>query len=151
MGLAPDAWVAGAGECVVGLGIGTTMVLGPSLRQSIVPDELMGRVTAAARMIGLSAGPLGAVFGGWLAHVAGLRAPFIVGAGILAGMTLVAARLTGNRRVEAALAASRPAPTDDGIGDDVGTDGASDAGAGTAGASKAGAGAVVHPATVGGP
>jgi MFS family permease len=114
VGLAPDAWAAGAGEVVVGLGIGTTTVLGPSLRQSIVPDELMGRVTAAARMIGLSAGPLGAVFGGWLAHVAGLRAPFVVGAGILAAMTLVAARLTNNSRVQAALAAAAAqAPADE--------------------------------------
>jgi MFS family permease len=144
VGLAPNAWVAGAGECIVGLGIGTTMVLGPSLRQSIVPDELMGRVTAAARMIGLSAGPLGAVFGGWLAHVAGLRAPFIVGAGILAGMTLVAARLTSNRRIEAALAASR-----DTAGD---TAGDTPRGAQTDdGPHGAGADAAVHPATVGGP
>ncbi|MFL6116499.1 MAG: hypothetical protein ACJ786_34855 [Catenulispora sp.] len=69
-----------------------------------MPDELMGRVGATGRLIALGAGPLGAVFGGWLAHVAGLRAPFIVGAGILASMTIVAARLTNNARIEAALA-----------------------------------------------
>jgi MFS family permease len=87
--------------------MGATMVLGPSVRQAIVPDELMGRVGATARLIGLSAGPLGAVFGGWLAHVFGLRAPFIFGAAVLATMVVVAARLTSNKRIAAALAAAR--------------------------------------------
>ena len=104
IGLSPNAWLAGLGEVVLGAGIGVTMGLGPSVRQAIVPDELMGRVGATGRLIALGAGPLGAVFGGWLAHVAGLRAPFIVGAGILASMTVIAARLTSNARIEAALA-----------------------------------------------
>jgi MFS family permease len=104
VGLAPDAWVAGAGELLLGLGMGATMVLGPSLQQSIVPGELMGRVAATARLVAFSSGPLGAVFGGWLAHAAGLRAPFVAGAGILTAMTVVAARLTSNRRIATALA-----------------------------------------------
>jgi MFS family permease len=104
VGLAPNAWVAGLGEILLGVGIGATMVLGPSLRQAIVPIELMGRVGATARLIALSAGPLGALLGGCLAHVAGLRAPFIVGAGILCTMTIVVGKLTNNRRIEAALA-----------------------------------------------
>jgi MFS family permease len=106
IGLAPNAWVAGGCEAVLGTAMGATMVLGPSVRQAIVPSELMGRVGATARLVALGAGPLGAVFGGWLAHVAGLRAPFLVGAGILAAMVVVAARLTSNRRIEAALAAA---------------------------------------------
>jgi predicted MFS family arabinose efflux permease len=107
IGLSPNAWLAGCGELVMGTAMGTTMVLGPSVRQAIVPDELMGRVGATARLIALSAGPLGAVFGGWLAHVAGLRAPFIVGAAVLATMVVVAARLTSNKRIAAGLAAAR--------------------------------------------
>jgi len=104
IGLSPNAWLAGLGEMTLGAAMGVTMGLGPSVRQAIVPDELMGRVGATGRLVALGAGPLGAVFGGWLAHVAGLRAPFIVGAGILASMTIVAARLTNNARIEAALA-----------------------------------------------
>ena len=107
IGLSPNAWLAGCGELVMGTAMGTTMVLGPSVRQAIVPDELMGRVGATARLIALSAGPLGAVFGGWLAHVAGLRAPFIVGAAVLATMVVVAARLTSNKRIAAGLAAAK--------------------------------------------
>lgn len=104
VGLAPNAWVAGAGELTLGIGIGVTMGLGPAVRQAIVPDELMGRVGATGRLIALGGGPLGAMFGGWLAHEFGLRTPFLVGAGILAAMTILAARLTNNARIEAALA-----------------------------------------------
>ena len=104
IGLSPNVWSAGAGEAMLGAAMGATMGLAPAVRQAIVPDELMGRVAATARLIALCAGPLGAVFGGWLAHVAGLRAPFVVGAGILAAMTVVAARLTSNKRINAALA-----------------------------------------------
>ncbi|GAA1950954.1 MFS transporter [Catenulispora subtropica] len=104
IGLAPNAWVAGGGELALGVGIGVTMGLGPAVRQAIVPDELMGRVGATGRLIALGTGPLGAVFGGWLAHVYGLRTPFIVGGCILATMTAVVARLTNNARIEAALA-----------------------------------------------
>jgi MFS family permease len=87
IGLSPNAWLAGCGEAVLGTAMGATMVLGPPVRQAIVPDELMGQVGAAARLIALSAGPLGALFGGWLAHVAGLRAPFVFGAAVLTTMT----------------------------------------------------------------
>ena len=104
IGLSPNAWVAGSCEAVLGAAMGATMGLGPAVRQAIVPDQLMGRVAATGRLIALCAGPLGALFGGWLAHVAGLRAPFIAGAGILAVMAVVAARLTSNQRIEAALA-----------------------------------------------
>lgn len=69
-----------------------------------MPDHLLGRVAATGRLIALCAGPVGAVSGGWLAHVAGLRAPFVAGAAILAVMAVVAARLTSNTRIEAALA-----------------------------------------------
>ena len=106
IGLSPNAWLAGCGEAALGTATGATMVLGPSVRQAIEPDELMGRVGATSRLIALSAGPLGVVFGGWLAHVAGLRAPFVFGAAVLAAMALMAARLTSNKRIAAALAAA---------------------------------------------
>ncbi|HTJ71290.1 MAG TPA: MFS transporter [Actinospica sp.] len=111
VGLAPDFLVAGAAFVVLGAAMAVTMTLGWSVRQSIVPDELMGRVAAATRLTALSAAPLGALLGGWFAHVAGLRAPFIAGAGVLVVMGFVAARLTSNSRVEAALAEAARAST----------------------------------------
>ncbi|GAA2036963.1 MFS transporter [Catenulispora yoronensis] len=107
IGLAPNAWIAGVGELALGLGMGVTMSLAPAIRQAVVPDELMGRVGATGRLIALCAGPLGALFGGWLANVAGVRAPFIVGAGILATMTVIVGTMTNNRTIEAALAEAK--------------------------------------------
>jgi MFS family permease len=104
LGLSANVFIAGAAFVVLGGAMAVTMTLGWSVRQSIVPDELMGRVAAASRLTAFSAGPLGALLGGWLAHVAGLRAPFVAGAGVLVVMAFVAARLTGNSRIDAALA-----------------------------------------------
>jgi MFS family permease len=74
-----------------------------SLRQRIVPDDLLGRVNGAYRMLGWGMMPLGALASGFVAHLAGLRAPFTV-AGILRGAALVLL-------VPALLAASRSRQT----------------------------------------
>lgn len=105
--LAPDAVVAGLALAVLGAAMGATMVLVATLRQSIVPAELMGRVTSVTRLLAVSAAPLGALLGGWLATAAGLRAPFLVGSALLLAMTLVTASLTTNARVDEALALAR--------------------------------------------
>jgi len=113
VGFATDGVWAGAAFVLCGCAMAATMVLGWSVRQAIVPARLMGRVGAASRLVAISAGPVGAVLGGWLASVAGLRAPYLAAAGVLAVMTVVVAGMTSNRRIEAALAAAaaRPAET----------------------------------------
>jgi MFS family permease len=62
-----------------------------SLRQAIIPKELLGRVNSAYRMVGLGAMPLGAVAGGVLSEAYGLRAPFFLAAGITGLALLIAA------------------------------------------------------------
>ncbi len=52
-------------------------VLTVSLRQWLVPDELLGRVNSGYRLIGWGTVPVGAVVGGIVAQVFGLRAPFL--------------------------------------------------------------------------
>ena len=54
-------------------------VITVSLRQSLVPDELLGRVNSAYRLIGWGTMPLGALAGGLVADAFGLRAPFLDG------------------------------------------------------------------------
>jgi MFS family permease len=49
-----------------------------SLRQRIVPRELLGRVVAAGRTVSFGAAAAGALLGGALAATGGLRAPFLV-------------------------------------------------------------------------
>ena len=56
-----------------------------TLRQAVVPDELLGRVTAAYRLIVLGVVPVGALFGGALARWQGVATTFVVSA---VGLTL---------------------------------------------------------------
>jgi MFS family permease len=60
------------------------------LRQQVVPSALLGRVNSVYRMLGWGLMPVGALAGGFIAHAAGLRAPYIV-AGIICGLALLAA------------------------------------------------------------
>ncbi len=103
-GLSSNAFAACAFFAVTGAGMGATMVLGPSIRQAIVPNEMAGRVGAAGRLVSLCTFPTGAVLGGWIAEPAGLRAPFVIAACILAATSLLVGTMTNNRKIEAALA-----------------------------------------------
>ncbi len=104
--LVPALWaqpVAVAASLAVG-GFGGLVwnVLTVSMRQSLVPDELLGRVNSAYRLFGWGTMPLGAISGGLIAHGFGLRAPFLV-AGIVALVLAawVATRVT-NRSISGA-------------------------------------------------
>lgn len=63
-----------------------------SLRQAIVPDRLLGRVTSAYRVVGLGAMPVGAALGGLLGHAYGLHAPYLIAAAALALAALLGIR-----------------------------------------------------------
>ena len=90
IGLAPDPAVAAV--MLAGQGFAVTMwnVVTVSLRQQIVPARLLGRVNSAYRMLGWGLMPVGALAGGFVAHVAGLRAPYVL-AGIICALSLLAA------------------------------------------------------------
>jgi MFS family permease len=101
LGLAPDPAVAAL--MLAGQGFAVTMwnVVTVSLRQQVVPAHLLGRVNSVYRMLGWGLMPLGALAGGFVAHAAGLRAPYLV-AGLLCGLCLLAAvpfLLAANRDV----------------------------------------------------
>ncbi|MFE2246297.1 MFS transporter [Streptomyces lavendulae] len=106
---APNPYAAGLALAVCGAGMGATMVLGPSLRQAIVPARLMGRVASTSHMLAMCAAPFGAFLGGWLASSYDVRTPLYAAGGLLLAMTAVTATMTSNRRVEAALRAAAPA------------------------------------------
>jgi hypothetical protein len=59
------------------LGGATTLVTVAvvSERQAVVPDQLLGRVVSAFRLVGNGVAPLGSIVGGVIAASAGLRAP----------------------------------------------------------------------------
>jgi MFS family permease len=90
IGLAPDAVTAGLLMACNGFFVTMWNIVTVSIRQRIVPGDLLGRVNSAYRMLGWGLMPAGALAGGFVAHVAGLRAPYIVG-GIVCAVTLAAA------------------------------------------------------------
>jgi len=54
-----------------------------TLRQSVTPDRLLGRVTATMIALSVSTAPFGSLAGGWIAEHWGLRAPILL-SGVLA-------------------------------------------------------------------
>jgi MFS family permease len=90
IGLSPDAIVLGALLAVNGFVTTLWNIVTVSIRQHIVPSELLGRVNSVYRMLGWGFIPLGAIVGGLVAHQFGLRAPYPV-AGVLRGIALLIA------------------------------------------------------------
>ncbi len=74
--------VVAVATLVAGAGSSIWRVLNASIRQTVTPDHLLGRVYAASRLISWGALPLGAAFAGSLADHTGVRAVFAIGAAI---------------------------------------------------------------------
>src|SRR5580704_8241482 len=89
IGLAPGPVVVAALLACQGFAAAMWNVVTVSLRQRVVPGQLLGRVNSVYRMLGWGLMPLGALAGGFVAHAAGLRAPYIV-AGLLCGLSALA-------------------------------------------------------------
>jgi MFS family permease len=79
------------------------------LRQTLVPDALLGRVTATMALVALIATPIGGVLGGLVAEVAGVRAAggVAVAANVVAFLWLLPVTTAA---VEAARRRPEPAP-----------------------------------------
>jgi MFS family permease len=73
-----------------------------SLRQSIIPDHLLGRVASGYRLFVLGALPIGALFGGGVARAFGLTAPYWVGGVTLAVMAFAWLHVVNDQTVAAA-------------------------------------------------
>jgi MFS family permease len=100
---------------VISLVVCNVLVTGPAIlavvvirtvRQELVPRDMLGRVTATARMAALAASPLGALIAGTLAGLGqGDPRPVFVGFGLLTVITVVVVWCAGLR--EHAVAARR--------------------------------------------
>jgi MFS family permease len=75
-----------------------------SLRQQIIPDHLLGRVNSVYRFLGWGSMPLGALAGGWLADVFGLRAPWLIGGAVVAVTLVLALPRISTKAIEEARA-----------------------------------------------
>lgn len=73
-----NPFLIGACFFIGGAGIIVANITTVSLRQTITPDRLLGRVNSGHRLVGWGTKPLGAAAGGILAELIGLRAVFVV-------------------------------------------------------------------------
>ena len=92
---------------VLAIGFGSTWwnVVTITLRQRLVPKELLGRVTSVYRMVAFCAAPLGAVVAGFIAHRTDLRTPYL-----LLGLLQVAVTLAFAPVIRAQFRDLHPAP-----------------------------------------
>ncbi|WP_188316696.1 hypothetical protein [Solihabitans fulvus] len=79
-------------------------VIQVSLRQSGTPDELLGRVSGAHRLVTYGAIPLGAMLGGAVASAGGLRAAMVLASAIFGALAIFATCTITRARI-AAIAA----------------------------------------------
>jgi Na+/melibiose symporter-like transporter len=104
LSLTQNGFVAAALFGLVSAGIMTWNVLAMSLRQSLIPEELFGRVQGAYRTLVWGLIPLGSIVGGVLADQIGLRAVFAVAGGLLLAFAIaLSVLLTKYRAVLADL------------------------------------------------
>ncbi len=75
-----------------------------SLRQKVIPDALLGRVTSAYRMIAITGSPLGALLGGLAAKRFRLGSPYLLSGIFLAVVALLILPVVNNRVIQEAHA-----------------------------------------------
>ncbi len=99
--------VVAAGMVAMGASFMMWNIITVSLRQRITPDQLLGRMNATYRLFAWGVMPIGALLGGLLAEVLGLRAVFVAAALVSFAMLYFRRYLTDTRLD----AAERPAVT----------------------------------------
>jgi MFS family permease len=72
----PNPWLVGAAAVVAGFGGAMWSIVVPTIRQTLVPDAMLGRVSGVGRLFGAGALALGAAFAGIVAEIAGIPAVF---------------------------------------------------------------------------
>ncbi|MFK8023207.1 MAG: MFS transporter [Ilumatobacter sp.] len=80
--LATAVWMPAAAFFVVSFAIICFNVPGQSLRQSLTPEPLLGRVVATFRMVGMGAAPVGAILGGFVTEAFDVRIANVTAAGL---------------------------------------------------------------------
>lgn len=100
-GVPSNLWVAASLMALFGLFVTGWNVVSVTLRQTLTPDDLRARVAGAARLLAWGTQPIGALLGGVLASVFGLRFPFFLGAGVYVVMLVVTWRIISNETLEA--------------------------------------------------
>ena len=106
--LSGNPFVVGAMVAVEALAAFVWNVLTFALRQTLIPEGLLGRVISAYRLVGVGSGAMGAVVGGLLAREFGLTAPYWFAAAVTLTAAFASLPFVNNRAVAEARAASDP-------------------------------------------
>lgn len=77
-----------------------------SLRQRVIPDELLGRVNSAYRLLGWGSLPIGAAVGGLVGELLGVREVFVLSAALLLALIVPLRRVVTDGAIAAAEAAA---------------------------------------------
>lgn len=100
--LTSNAFVVGAMSAIFGFTSVVWNVITVSLRQTIIPERLLGRVNSVYRLLGWGSMPIGAALGGIMGSVFGLRSPFVLQFVVLVIMAVAALPIINNRTIAAA-------------------------------------------------
>lgn len=103
-GLLSDVWISGVVLFMWAFLTTGWNVVSVTLRQTLTPDELRGRVSGSARLMAWGTQPLGALLGGVLASALGLRAPYFLAAIGFAVTLAITWSIISNRTLEEARA-----------------------------------------------
>lgn len=95
MGATENAFVVAAGSLGFGIAVACVGVVSATLRQALVPDAILGRVSSIARLLTWGSLPIGALIGGIIAEYFGLRAPILAG-----GVLVVVATICLSRAIQ---------------------------------------------------
>lgn len=105
---AGSVWVVAGSLFVSGFTIVCFNVPGQSIRQTVTPEPLLGRVIASFRMVAMGAAPIGAVIGGFVTQATDVRVANLLASAITVVSWLLL--LAALRHLDDALAVS-PATT----------------------------------------
>ncbi|WP_394620601.1 MFS transporter [Lentzea sp. JNUCC 0626] len=97
LGFVADPWVAAAMMTVTGALMTAEKVVVSTLRQQIVPAELLGRVLSSSRLVVMVGGPVGAALGGVLASAFGVQVTYVVAGAFLVLVALAFYPVLNNR------------------------------------------------------
>ena len=98
--LTTNPFAVGAAAFFAGLGATVWVILVSSIRQRLVPGELLGRVYSASRFISWGIGPIGAILAGFVAEVWGIRTMFAIGGVVSIGLLFLFLHLISPRLLE---------------------------------------------------
>lgn len=86
--LTPWAWLAGIALTLTGYGVVTFNVVVVALRQTLIPDDLQGRVNSVYRLVAWGSIPIGAALAGTISYTFGPPAVYAAGAIVTALITV---------------------------------------------------------------